>query len=134
MKLVLLLLVIAVAVNCQTPWRWCNGSSGKNLNVTNVEVDPSPVMKGFLTNFEITGVARTDIWQNKAVLDVMNGGSKVYTGINTQPYFAPQGQPYDNWFLMTFPSFLPSGNFLININLVDMNNQLIECIEVKAQF
>ena len=131
----LVLLSLASSVlSASYPWKYCPGQDQSRIDITDVVINPAPIIKGKPAKFEVLGNAKQDLAQKNGRVDVYSGGTRFFSTAVGGVYSVSQGGKYDYAFSYTIPSFVPPGDYEVRISYADSSAQTFACVSVDAHF
>ena len=132
--IVTLVLLSVMCFSSSYPWKLCPGSDASRIEVTDVDIDPTPIIKGRAAKFQTSGNAKQNIYQTNARLDVYQGSTRFFSTAVGGSYSVNQGGRYDYSFSYAIPSFVPPGYYEVRISYVDTSSQAFTCVSVQVRF
>ena len=136
MKLIVVTLILlsVVSLTSSFPWKPCPNTDSSRLEVTAVNIDPTPIIKGKAAKFQTIGNAKQNLSQKNGRLEVYQGGTRFFSTAVGGSYSVNQGGKYDYSFSYTIPSFVPPGDYEVRLSYVDTNSQAFTCVSVLVHF
>ena len=131
--LTLLLILVATAL-CDNPWKLCAGADTTKITLSKATANPWPILKGKPCKFELIGKALTNISQKNGKMDVYTTGTKIFSTAVGGSASATAGGDYYYTFAYTLPSFVPPGNYDVNISMMGSDGSALTCIVLNLNF
>jgi hypothetical protein len=109
---------------------YCANDPGTGIDIFSAEIQNYPIQRGVTAFYEFQGLGRATFRMQGVVmvLTIANTGSQVIQVSAGDPYPVYQGSWVDYWFSFQFPSYVPSGQYNVNILFIDIYGNVRECI------
>eukprot|EP00250_Pteridium_aquilinum_P009287 c18570_g1_i1 orf=191-745(-) len=131
---VLGLSLLMSSADANSSWKPCSSTEDYRVSVTDVKVNPDPVIRGSDALFEIPAVAKETIEGGRVTIQVYYLGVPVHTEENdlctrTSCPIAPGEFSISS--AEGLPSFTPTGSYRLDMRIQNTDGDLLTCLKIN---